>query len=166
MEPCAGDGALIRACTRLRDDITWSAAELRPACQRDLTTAIGDPDRLYIGDLLSAGDWISGQAPDVIITNPPFRIAREILDFCLGRQATVVMLLRLNFLASAARAALMRQHPPDVYVLPNRPSFLSGGKTDSVEYAWFVWPDGGISRPAGRLHVLAPTPLHERRQKT
>lgn len=32
----------------------------------------------------------------------------------------------------------MRSHTPDIYVLPNRPSF-SGKGTDSIEYAWFVW---------------------------
>lgn len=163
LEPCAGDGDIIRACSALRDDLTWSAAELREACRPALRAATGAPDRVRIGDLFDAGDWIQAQSPAVIITNPPFRLAREVLDFSLNRGATVALLLRLNFLASASRAELMRRFPPDVHVLPNRPSFVGGGKTDSVEYAWFVWPGGGVSRPAGRLSVLAPTPLAERR---
>lgn len=165
LEPCAGDGALIRACNAYRSDLCWSAAELRPSCAPELDVLVGSSDRVHIGDLLESVDWIRAQSPDVIITNPPFRLAREVMSVLIGHGATVVLLLRLNFLASAQRAPFMRRHPPDVYVLPNRPSFVSGGRTDSVEYAWFVWPDSGASRASGQLQVLAPTPVQERRSK-
>lgn len=165
MEPCAGDGSLIRSCNAYRSDIHWSAAELRPACRLDLEALIGDPGRVHIGDLLESEDWLRAQSPDVIITNPPFRLAREVMSVLVGNGATVVLLLRLNFLASAQRAPFMRRHPPDVYVLPNRPSFIGGGKTDSVEYAWFVWPGSSAARASGQLQVLAPTPVQERRSK-
>lgn len=164
VEPCAGDGDIIRACAALRGDLSWSAAELRAPCRPALVAATGAPERVRIGDLFDAGDWIDAQQPAVIITNPPFRLAREVLELLLGRGAAVALLLRLNFLASAARAPLMRRCPPDVYVLPNRPSFVVGGKTDSIEYAWFVWPDGGATpRANGRLVVLPTTTLHERK---
>ena len=72
----------------------------------------------------------------------------------------VVMLLRLNFLAGGGRADFMRAQEPDVYVLPNRPSFTGHG-TDSCEYAWFVF---GASRPkpSGIVRVLATTPKEQR----
>ena len=54
----------------------------------------------------------------------------------------------------------MRAQEPDVYVLPNRPSFTGHG-TDSCEYAWFVF---GASRPKprGLVRVLATTPKEQR----
>jgi hypothetical protein len=87
----------------------------------------------------------------VAITNPPFRLAQDFIDACLTCSDTVVMLLRLNYLASKSRWAFMSQHTPDVYVLPSRPSFTGGG-TDSIEYAWFVW--GQERRTQGTVKVL------------
>jgi hypothetical protein len=71
------------------------------------------------------------------------------------------MLLRLNFLGSSVRAQFMRSHTPDVYVLPNRPSFTGNG-TDSIEYTWFVWRHGNAGRAEGKLTLLSETPLAER----
>ena len=49
------------------------------------------------------------------------------------------MLLRLNFLGSRKRAKWWRERRPEVYVSPARPSFSPDGRTDSTEYAWFIW---------------------------
>ena len=97
---------------------------------------------------------------DVVITNPPFSDAEAFLRRSLELADHVVLLLRLNFLASAKRAELMRERAPDVYVLPNRPSF-DGKGTDSIEYAWFHWP--ARRRRSGRIQVLPCTPASERR---
>jgi hypothetical protein len=53
----------------------------------------------------------------------------------------------------------MRARTPDVYVLPNRPSF-TGGSTDSIEYAWFVWRTRAAR--SGTIRVLAETGREER----
>lgn len=74
----------------------------------------------------------------------------------------VVALERLNFLEGEARNAWLREQAPDVYVLPNRPSFTGDG-TDSIAYAWFVWPAGQHDRTSGRLEILPSTPAAERR---
>jgi hypothetical protein len=97
---------------------------------------------------------------DVIITNPPYSLALEFIERALPLADVVVMLLRLNFLGGAKRAAFFRDNPPDIYVLPNRPSFTGHG-TDACEYAWFVWPDARHRR-YGRLQVLLETPKEER----
>ena len=60
----------------------------------------------------------------------------------------------------------MTKHPPDLYVLPNRPSFTKNGNTDSIEYAWFVWGhdryvSGGQARPSV-WKLLDLTPKEER----
>jgi len=59
------------------------------------------------------------------------------------------MLLRLNFLASERRQEWMKTDTPDVYVLPNRPSFRGKG-SDATEYAWFVWD----TFSTGRIFIL------------
>ena len=158
LEPCAGDGAIIRAVQEIRDDVSWRAMELRESCRPDLVAAVGGPSRVQIGNALAA-PWPA--RPVVALTNPPFREAMPFVEVALERADTVAVLLRLNFLASAVRAPLMRRWPPDVYVLPNRPSFTGGG-TDSTEYAWFVWRHKR-DRTEGRIKVLATTPRQDRR---
>lgn len=78
---------------------------------------------------------------DVIITNPPFNLAEEILLKALrdtGRY--VILLLRLNFWGSKKRHQLLTDNPPKYcYIHPRRMSFTPDGKTDSIEYAHFVW---------------------------
>jgi hypothetical protein len=59
---------------------------------------------------------------------------------------------------------------PDVFVLPNRPSFRPSKRgiftTDSIEYAWFMWgEEPGRYRSEGRMSVLNTTPKEERRGK-
>lgn len=87
---------------------------------------------------------------DLVITNPPFAIAKQIIEKSL--EATkegghVVMLLRLNFFGSEERHEFFDEHMP-VYCLVHRKriAFIDGkygGKgTDSIEYAHFVFKKG------------------------
>lgn len=81
----------------------------------------------------------------LVIGNPPYKddlpeqFVRHVLSQPYEGDRMVCFLLRLNWLGSQARAAFHREFPSSVYVLPERPSFTSDGKTDSTEYAWFVW---------------------------
>lgn len=161
LEPCAGEGAILDAVQSVRQDIDWHTIELREDCRKILHEKVGDPNNIRIENLLDIDAAAHPRYP-VLITNPPFRLAQEIVERSFALADTCILLLRLNFLASARRATLMRQYPPDVYVLPNRPSFSGGGKTDSVEYAWFVWHPRA-RRTHGTLQVLRPTPSPERR---
>jgi hypothetical protein len=157
LEPCAGTGAIVQAVQDHRTDVQWTTIELREACRETLTGLDCRPT-VHIRDFVEHGDEA---LYDVVITNPPYSCAQQVLTRAMALAPTVVMLLRLNFLASAGRAGFMREHPPDVYVLPNRPSF-DGKGTDSIEYAWFVWRPT-LERHSGEMRVLAPTPLQERR---
>ena len=80
-----------------------------------------------------------------IITNPPFNIAIDIIKRALSDvvdSGEVIMLLRLNFLGSKKRHDFWQEYPPKfIYVLSNRPKFINN-KSDSIEYAWFVWQKG------------------------
>jgi len=83
---------------------------------------------------------------DVIITNPPFNIAREIIEKALEdvkEGGYVVMLLRLNFFGSNQRFDFwQKQLPVWTYVHHRRMSFTDDGKTDSIEYVHSVWQKG------------------------
>lgn len=155
LEPAAGDGAIIRAVNAVRADINWTAVELRHECRDSL---VGMCFPLLGVDFLK---WNSIGGYHVIVTNPPYSLAMEFVKASLPLASYVAMLLRVNFLGSAKRSAFFRDEMPDVYVLPNRPSFTGGG-TDATEYAWMVWtPERGRRR--GRLEVLAETPAAERK---
>jgi len=157
LEPAAGDGAIIRAITSIREDIFWTACELRAECADALRFA--GADEVLLGDfrpqaLLLAAE---GRRFDVAILNPPFKLAQTILGQCLELCDWVVALERVNWLASLGRENWMRTHTPDVYLLPDRPSF-SGGTTDSIEYAWMVWRPGDHKRDHGRVEILPSAP--------
>lgn len=142
LEPAAGDGAMLEP---LREH--WPQAELSAW---DITPQ--HPDVKPLAFFLSADT-----KHDLIITNPPYKHALEFAERGLEMLTPggyLVLLLRLNFLASKRRAAFFRQHlPTDVYVLSRRPSFLQQTgenprewATDFSDYGWFVWREGSKHR--------------------
>lgn len=173
LEPAAGDGAIIRAVAasprvggRLyapQGRLTWDALELREEC-RPALEATGA--RVTIGDALVAPPGgvdplrrVVWPAADFIITNPPFSLALEfVVKAVVETRTTTAMLLPLNWLGTEDRNEFLRHRTPDVYVLPDRPSFTGCG-TDSVTYGWFVWPRGREEGESGELTVLPTTPL-------
>lgn len=94
---------------------------------------------------------------DLIITNPPFSIALDIIKKALfidvAKDGYVIMLLRLNFFGSAKRFSFWNSHMPiRTYVHSNRISFTGKG-TDSIEYMHAVWK-GGIYQRETLLRVI------------
>jgi hypothetical protein len=162
LEPGAGGGAIIRAvdaATLVKHD--WIGVEIREEERETLTPLC---KVVQIGDFLHGDDrYMPPFIVSTVIGNPPFRFAAEFIwkARMLCPIADIAFLLRLNFAASDERADFMRQTPPDVYVLPNRPSFTGEG-TDSPEYAWFVWPPVA-ARARGGFQVLNTTPIAERK---
>lgn len=144
LEPCVGAGAIVTAIGELRDDIEWHTIEVRPECQADETA-----------NFLQRP--ITGRSYDVCLMNPPFSKALQFAEVAMQQCTHVAMLQRLNWLASEERAKWLRKHPPGVYVLPNRPSFVGRGTTDMQEYAWFVWPPQHKT-----VQILRSTPISER----
>ena len=84
--------------------------------------------------------------PSVIITNPPFRISKEIIQKSLTDvkdNGWVIMLLRLNFFGSKQRKPFWDEFMPRyVFVHHKRICFTQNGSTDSIEYAHFCWQKG------------------------
>lgn len=83
---------------------------------------------------------------DMIITNPPFACALEMIKKALDDVKDggyVIMLLRLNFLETKARKVFFDEYMPEyIYVHHKRMSFTEHGGTDSCAYAHFVWRKG------------------------
>jgi hypothetical protein len=83
---------------------------------------------------------------DVIITNPPFNLAREIIEKALKDvkdNGFVIMLLRLNFFGGKLRKDMWKaQLPKYAFVHNKRLSFTDDKKTDSIEYMHCVWQKG------------------------
>ena len=84
-----------------------------------------------------------------IITNPPYRFAKEFVEKALelvapGRK--VAMFLKLTFLEGQGRRELFCNNPPQtVYVSSARLQCGKNGDfsgTSMVAYAWFVWRKG------------------------
>lgn len=142
LEPCVGDGAIVRAVERA---VAWRTYDIR---EDSVAGTVTDFLRLEPHPALMC---------DVCLTNPPYSLAMEFVQHAMKHAHVTAMLLRLNFLGSEGRAQFFRAHPPSVYVLPNRPSFVNG-RTDACEYAWFAW---GLNATP-EIRVLATTPKSER----
>lgn len=136
LDPCAGG-------TQEKEDMSYPSALLKYTldnpCVIDTIDIRHDSCASTIGDYLKidcAGKY------DVIITNPPFSCALEIIQKALADVkdgGIVVMLLRLNFFGSQARQDWLQKNMPDYcYVHSKRMNFTGKG-TDSVEYMHAVW---------------------------
>jgi hypothetical protein len=93
-----------------------------------------------------------GFQADLIITNPPFMYAIEIIEKALNdcvNNGYVVMLLRLNYFGAQKRTPWFKQHMPIMtYVHSRRAAFNPDypTKTDSIEYMHAIWQKGNYPK--------------------
>jgi hypothetical protein len=144
-EPACGPGSIVRA--------------LRTAGHRVYATDLVD---YGCKDSESGVDFLMEPAPGfyigAIVTNPPFKLAREFVTHALTLGIPkVAMLLRLAFLESERRRAILDGGMlARVYVFRNRLPMMhragwTGPRTSSATaFAWFVW----------ELGHKGPTELH------
>lgn len=151
LEPSAGDGAIVREVRASADRIV--AFDLRAECRDDL--ARSGADEVRIGDALA----LAWPRVDVVIGNPPYALADEFARLAVAAGTHAALLLRLNWISARSRVAWLRAHRPDVWVLPERPSFDGSGNTDATAYAWLHWHPGAT----GAVNWLDTTPAAERR---
>lgn len=161
LEPCVGEGAIIKAVT-LHHAYTgplplvrWWANDIREVPRLDQYRA------LWRFDWTKQEPSLRDKPPhwSVGITNPPFSKALSLVQRLRRQCDHVAILQRLNWLEGEDRAPFLREHPPDVFVLPNRPCFTGDGKTDGCGYAWYRWP-----RKLDHIVVLDSTPIEVRRR--
>ncbi len=97
--------------------------------------------------------------PRDIITNPPYKFAKEFVEHALDismDSTKVAMFLKVQFLEGKERRKLFEKHPPKViYVASGRLLCAKNGEFDkmrqggvsAVAYAWFVWEKGFKGAP-------------------
>jgi hypothetical protein len=147
-EPACGPGVIVR---RLR------AAE-HQVYATDLVD-YASPDQDCAGwDFLMERQLPLGVT--AIVTNPPFKNAGEFVAHALSLCPKVVMLLRLAFLESERRSAILdNAHLARVYVfrkrLPmmHRHGWKRNYSNSGMAFAWFVW-DAGHKGPT-ELHRMS-----------
>ena len=129
LEPCAGNNAIVDMLNG--GEVVTN--DINKLCRVD-----------YQFDYLE-NDSLKDIGFKTVITNPPFNIAQGIIKRALEDVidgGDVIMLLRLNFLGAQKRQPFWKTAPlKHVYVLSKRPAFING-KTDSIEYAWFIFKRG------------------------
>lgn len=165
LEPACGDGAIDRV---LQEEFGISKV---------VATDIA-PGSRYAGqfDYVHTFDYLRDERPrlvsgrfEVAITNPPYSLAFDFTVRMVLDARVAVALLPLSFLGSRKRKSWLQAHPPNLFVLSERPSFavsvkckecgyseqsapeaaalthcgcgarMSRTTTDASEYAWFVW---------------------------
>lgn len=163
LEPMAGDGAIVRAVEDYSaGTCNWTAVEIQRKFAEPLRKAVND---CHIRNFF---DWVIEQEDhkyDLTITNPPFKLAFESLKQLRRISKEVILLLRIGFLEGGAspatkeRRSFLDADTPDVYLLPNRPTFVRNAKghwgTDGATYAWMHW--GSVKKTEGKFKVLGLT---------
>ena len=91
-----------------------------------------------------------------IITNPPYKYAKEFVEKALEismDSTKIAMFLKLTFLEGKARKELFTKAPPKtIYVFSSRVKCAKNGDFESIGssavcYAWFVWEKGFSGNP-------------------
>lgn len=86
-----------------------------------------------------------------ILTNPPYKYAKEFVEKALEIQANgyyTIMFLKIQFLEGQARKKLFERYPPKyVYINSTRQLCAMNGefkkyKATAICYCWFVWEKG------------------------
>jgi hypothetical protein len=125
-----------------------------------MSKVLMERSQIVIATDLNTHDFLKGahtQQYDWVITNPPFAKAQEfVLQALPIAQIGVAMLVRLNFLASAARVyGLFYPYPPAIIgVFSERIGFKYGVTEPNVptatDFCWVVWLK---SKPQGPSEV-------------
>lgn len=156
LEPCVGDGALLRHVASLGYDVAWRTNDLR---------AVPQPPGSVDHARSRADAWLRDQPrASVCLTNPPFNAAFEIAVSAVECCAIVVLLLPTSWIGTQGRTPWLREHPPAAFHIPERIDFT---RTDPDEkashapqnYAWLAWGLGHSNNA-----FLRDTPDSERKR--
>lgn len=139
---------------------------LEPACgEGHMSEVIKEyyPDNEVVStDLIDRGyglggidflEYNYGRKFDNIITNPPFKYAKEFIERGLKlANDKVIMFAKIQLLESEKRKELFENYPPTyIYVFSKRVNPLRNGKelnekgkpwSSTMCFAWFVWEVG------------------------
>lgn len=146
-DPCAAGGELLAAIKALRPDLKLYAFEIKPseAPKLEALRDAGVIEGYLIANFLElVKDFKAAETQfDYVITNPPYALAKEMIEASLQVAKVAAHLLRINFLGSQDRYDFTKAMGPSLKILPNRPGFTGWG-SDATEYAWFIYGDSTI----------------------
>lgn len=178
LDPCAGGNKEIRSENGIKEayhPMSYTTAIHNLFGECDVKTVDIRKDSLAEtkGDYLTMD--VKNFAPQVIITNPPFSLATDIIEKALQDvtdDGYVIMLLRLNFFGSQAREEFFKKYMPQwAFVHHNRISFTDKkdkdgytvfdkngepkrGSTDSIEYMHAVWHKSNLNPDYTKLVLI------------
>lgn len=134
-EPCCGDGAIASVLEGAGHPVAASDLDDR---------GWGTPGVDVLG--------MRSLPADVVVTNPPFSLAAEIVDTVLDlRPSVLALLLKATFFHADVRRALFDRHTPaEIHALTWRLDFEGRG-APAMECAWFVWRRDHVGDCAYRL---------------
>lgn len=102
--------------------------------------------------------WKTNREYDIIATNPPYTDVEAFIEKCWGHlhgSGYMLMLLRLNFLASEKRQKLFKKCPLDSVIVSTQRISFYGNSTNATEYGIFCWYKGyQPSKKTPTLHFL------------
>lgn len=125
-------------------------------------TGIDIIDRGYPGTITADFlEWEAKEKYTSIITNPPYSLASEFIEKCIGLLedgGQLAMFLKIQFLEGAKRKPLFDRFPPKyVYVFRNRMSIWNNGSpvnpdtgklwATTICNAWYIWEKGYSGDP-------------------
>lgn len=125
LEPTAGKGAIVKVLREFMPLAHITAVELDRK-RFELLEASGLCDEAICGDLAEQ-KFEPGQF-DFAAVNPPFTIAKNIVDLTNGTAKSAAVLLRLGFLGSIDRRPWWQKQRMEPLYLAERPSFAASLK--------------------------------------
>jgi hypothetical protein len=141
-EPAAGRGAIVNVLRAAGHEVLAS----------DLVDYGVDPTHFARRDFLL--EWKTPDGCEMILTNPPYKLADEFVGHALDLCPRVIMLLRFLFLEGAGRSRILEQrglarvHLFRERLTMHRDSWDGNKVSGGIAFAWFVWD---------RTHSGSPT---------
>lgn len=141
LEPACGDGAICKVLVKHNHQGNFFDIAER-----------GYGDKL---DFFEYNKIVDEKYPVMIITNPPYKYAKEFVEKSLSllkNKDLCIMFMKLTFLESKGRFDLFKNNPPKyVYIHVNRQGCGKGGgefkNGGAACYAWYVWEKGCTDEP-------------------
>lgn len=145
LEPCVGEGHIIRAVEQYVPDARWATNDLNKHFTADTHLDAGS-------DAFWGEPGLERSRPDWVISNPPFSQAVHIIPRAYeAAKVGIAMLLRITWLEPCDdRKVWLASHPPTWQLVMERWRFDRASKSqDSATACWFVWvkdPNAGPQR--------------------
>lgn len=124
VEPCAGEGSMIRAVGAKAS----MALEVRPECREpllSLTPMVWICDATFSADAHRVSTALAAGGPSYVVTNPPFALAVQFIDAWADCVDWSAWLLRQGFWSGSKSALFGRRRPSHILTLRERPSFMA-----------------------------------------